>query len=144
MATRIQTPNGHEYRDPSSGKHPDSPNGNPRQRTTTTSKKQNGRKNSKEEKSTASHFGLQEAEGTQRTYRKGNRYLGRLRILRLSWCLVPDDRVSLLMWYMWIGAACYNSNIPWPEANQSWTQFGQHLSHLMYTDAFPTLRAWRI
>ncbi|KAM0518800.1 hypothetical protein ACHAP9_008886 [Verticillium nonalfalfae] len=157
MATRIQTPNGREYSDPNSGKHPDSPNGTPRQRTTTTSKKENGGKSSKEDKSTASHFGLQETEGTQRTYRKGELIDG--------WEVGTNPKVDtsgvfefggsagvlslmigfpLLMWYMWIGAACYDGNIPWPEANQSWAEFGHHLSHLVYTDAFPTLRAWRI
>ncbi|KAG7108006.1 hypothetical protein HYQ44_012821 [Verticillium longisporum] len=157
MATRIQTPNGREYRDPNSGKHPDNPNGNPRQRTMTTSRKQNGGKSSKEERSTASHFGLQETEGTQRTYRKGEFIDG--------WEVGTNPKVDtsgvfefggsagvlslmigfpLLMWFMWIGAACYDGNIPWPEANQSWVEFGQHLSHLVYTDAFPTLRAWRI
>jgi len=50
----------------------------------------------------------------------------------------------LLMWYMWIGATYYDGGLPKPEPGQSWSEFGQHLVDLVYTGAFPTLRAWKI
>ncbi|KAH6949767.1 Delta(24(24(1)))-sterol reductase [Ilyonectria sp. MPI-CAGE-AT-0026] len=50
----------------------------------------------------------------------------------------------LLMWYMWIGAAFYDGKLPTREEGQSWGEFGRHLVDLVYTGAFPTLRAWRI
>ncbi|KAF3762901.1 hypothetical protein M406DRAFT_342020 [Cryphonectria parasitica EP155] len=48
----------------------------------------------------------------------------------------------LLMWYMWIGATYYDGRFPAREAGQSWGDFFQHLGHLVYTGAFPTLKAW--
>ncbi|PKS07792.1 hypothetical protein jhhlp_006400 [Lomentospora prolificans] len=50
----------------------------------------------------------------------------------------------LLMWYMWIGATYYDGGLPKPEPGQSWTDFGKHLVDLVYTGAFPSLRAWTI
>lgn len=50
----------------------------------------------------------------------------------------------LLMWYMWIGATYYDGKLPLPEPGQSWTDFGKHLVDLVYTGAFPSLRAWKI
>lgn len=50
----------------------------------------------------------------------------------------------LLMWYMWAGATYYNGKLPLPEVGQSWPDFGKHLFNLVYTGAFPSLRAWKI
>lgn len=50
----------------------------------------------------------------------------------------------LLMWYMWVGATYYDGKLPLPAAGQSWPDFGRHLFDLVYTGAFPTLRAWKI
>ena len=50
----------------------------------------------------------------------------------------------LLMYYMWIGATYYNGKLPLPAPGQSWTDFAKHMQHLVYTGAFPHLRAWRI
>jgi delta24(24(1))-sterol reductase len=50
----------------------------------------------------------------------------------------------LLMWYMWIGAAYYDGKLPLPQNGESWTDFGKHLCYLVYTGAFPHLKAWRI
>ena len=50
----------------------------------------------------------------------------------------------LLMWYMWIGATYYDGRLPLPEGGQSVSDFIQHLSHLVYEGAFPSLRAWTI
>ncbi|KAJ8120749.1 hypothetical protein ONZ43_g2623 [Nemania bipapillata] len=50
----------------------------------------------------------------------------------------------LLMWYMWLGATQYHGKLPLPEEGQSFTDFVKHLGHLVYTEAFPTLQAWRI
>jgi delta24(24(1))-sterol reductase len=59
-------------------------------------------------------------------------------------CLGLMIGFPLLMWYMWIGATYYDGKLPLPEAGQSWLDFGSHLGHLVYTGAFPHLRAWRI
>lgn len=48
----------------------------------------------------------------------------------------------LLMWYMWIGATYYDGKVPTRAAGQSWGEFAEHLGHLVYTGAFPTLKAW--
>lgn len=45
---------------------------------------------------------------------------------------------------MWIGATFYDGHLPWPEANHSWTEFGQHLLRLVYNEAYPTSKAWAI
>ncbi len=49
-----------------------------------------------------------------------------------------------LMWYMWIGATYYDGKLPLPEEGQSFVDFLKHLGNLVYTGAFPHLRAWRI
>ncbi|KAK9415391.1 putative Delta(24(24(1)))-sterol reductase [Seiridium unicorne] len=49
-----------------------------------------------------------------------------------------------LMYYMWIGATYYDGKLPLPAEGQSWSEFGKHLLDLVYTGAFPSLRAWRI
>ncbi|KAI0024243.1 ergosterol biosynthesis ERG4/ERG24 family-domain-containing protein [Xylariomycetidae sp. FL0641] len=49
-----------------------------------------------------------------------------------------------LMYYMWIGATYYDGHLPWPEQDQSLADFVNHLGHLIYTGAFPSLRAWKI
>ncbi|KAL6788798.1 ergosterol biosynthesis ERG4/ERG24 [Trichoderma sp. SZMC 28012] len=48
----------------------------------------------------------------------------------------------LIMWYMWIGATYYDGSLPYPESNQSWFEFGQHLCQLVYLGAYPTAKAW--
>lgn len=48
----------------------------------------------------------------------------------------------LLMWYMWIGATYYDGGLPKRAPGQSWEAFFNHLGHLVYTGAFPTLKAW--
>ncbi|CAN8105919.1 unnamed protein product [Discula destructiva] len=48
----------------------------------------------------------------------------------------------LLMWYMWIGATYYDGGLPSRAAGQSWADFFNHLGHLVYTGAFPTVKAW--
>lgn len=50
----------------------------------------------------------------------------------------------LIMWYMWIGATYYDGKVPLPADGQSWSEFGQHLCHLVYEGAFPTAKAWSI
>ena len=50
----------------------------------------------------------------------------------------------LLMWYMWIGATYYDGQLPLKSANESWSDFGAHLLHLVYTGAYPHARAWLI
>ncbi|KAJ5561737.1 hypothetical protein N7535_003802 [Penicillium sp. DV-2018c] len=50
----------------------------------------------------------------------------------------------VLMYYMWIGATYYDGKLPLPQNGESWTSFGKHMCHLVYTGAFPHLRAWRI
>jgi delta24(24(1))-sterol reductase len=50
----------------------------------------------------------------------------------------------LLMWYMWIGATYYDGKLPTREPGQSFPDFIKHLGHLVYTGAFPSLRAWTI
>lgn len=48
----------------------------------------------------------------------------------------------LLMWYMWIGSTYYDGKFPTRAPGQSWTEFAEHLGHLVYTGAYPTLKAW--
>ena len=48
-----------------------------------------------------------------------------------------------LMWYMWIGATYYDGKFP-SEPSMSWSTFGKHMAHLVYTGAFPSLKAWTI
>jgi delta24(24(1))-sterol reductase len=50
----------------------------------------------------------------------------------------------LLMYYMWIGATFYDGKFPTPEPGQSFGQFLQRMAHLVYTEAFPSVRAWTI
>lgn len=50
----------------------------------------------------------------------------------------------LLMWYMWIGATYYDGKFPTPKDGQSWSDFAQHFFNLVYSGAFPSLRAWQI
>src|SRR4051794_18106482 len=50
----------------------------------------------------------------------------------------------LLMWYMWIGATYYDGQLPLPDDNQTWLEFGRHLAHLVYEGAYPTAKAWAI
>jgi delta24(24(1))-sterol reductase len=50
----------------------------------------------------------------------------------------------LLMYYMWIGATFYDGKFPTPEPGQSFVQFLKHMGNLVYTEAFPSVRAWTI
>jgi delta24(24(1))-sterol reductase len=50
----------------------------------------------------------------------------------------------LLMYYMWIGATYYNGLPPTPAKGESMLDFVRHLGHLVYTGAFPSLKAWTI
>jgi Delta24(24(1))-sterol reductase len=50
----------------------------------------------------------------------------------------------ILMWYMWIGAIYYDGKFPTRANGQSWAEFGEHLVKLVYTGAFPSLKAWAI
>lgn len=50
----------------------------------------------------------------------------------------------LLMYYMWIGATYYNGKFPTREEGQSFSEFFAHMGHLVYTGAFPSLKAWTI
>lgn len=49
-----------------------------------------------------------------------------------------------LMYYMWIGATYYDGKLPLPADGQSLSDFFQHLGHLIYTGAYPSLKAWQI
>ncbi|KAJ5090995.1 ERG4/ERG24 ergosterol biosynthesis protein [Penicillium argentinense] len=59
-------------------------------------------------------------------------------------CLALMTGFPLLMYYMWIGATYYDGKLPLPGKDESWSQFARHLGTLVYTGAFPHLRAWRI
>lgn len=50
----------------------------------------------------------------------------------------------LLMYYMWIGATYYDGKFPTREEGQSFAEFFAHLGNLVYTGAFPSLKAWTI
>lgn len=50
----------------------------------------------------------------------------------------------LLMWYMWIGATYYDGKFPTREPGQSFGDFFKHLGSLVWTGAFPSLKAWSI
>ncbi|KAI1762384.1 ergosterol biosynthesis ERG4/ERG24 family-domain-containing protein [Hypoxylon sp. FL1150] len=49
-----------------------------------------------------------------------------------------------LMYYMWIGATYYDGKLPLPAEGESLAEFGQRMWDLVYTGAFPSLRAWKI
>lgn len=50
----------------------------------------------------------------------------------------------LLMYYMWIGATYCDGKAPMPAADESMTDFVKRLGQLVYTGAFPSLKAWAI
>ena len=50
----------------------------------------------------------------------------------------------LLMWYMWIGATYYDGHLPTPAQGQNFQDFLKRMVHLVFTGAFPSLRAWTI
>ncbi|KAK5798329.1 hypothetical protein VI817_004620 [Penicillium citrinum] len=50
----------------------------------------------------------------------------------------------MLMYYMWIGATYYDGKFPVREEGQSFSEFFAHMAHLVYTGAFPSLKAWTI
>lgn len=50
----------------------------------------------------------------------------------------------LLMYYMWIGATYYDGRFPTPAGGERLIDFGQRMGHLIYTGAFPSVKAWAI
>lgn len=50
----------------------------------------------------------------------------------------------ILMYYMFIGAACYNGKLPLPVDGQNLKDFTRHLCHLIYINAYPSQKAWTI
>jgi delta24(24(1))-sterol reductase len=50
----------------------------------------------------------------------------------------------MLMYYMWIGATYYDGKFPTREEGQSFADFFAHMGQLVYTGAFPSLKAWTI
>lgn len=50
----------------------------------------------------------------------------------------------MLMYYMWIGATYYEGKFPRPAEGESYGDFFAHLVNLVYTGAFPSLKAWTI
>lgn len=50
----------------------------------------------------------------------------------------------LLMYYMYVGATFYDGQFPTPSSDQTFLEFVKHLVDLVYTHAFPNLRAWTI
>jgi Delta24(24(1))-sterol reductase len=50
----------------------------------------------------------------------------------------------LLMYYMWIGVAYYDGQLPLRSPGQSWPDFIVHLARLVYVGAYPSLKAWTI
>ncbi|PGH17725.1 hypothetical protein AJ80_04734 [Polytolypa hystricis UAMH7299] len=55
-----------------------------------------------------------------------------------------DPKIPTVMYYMWISATYYDGKLPLPVEGQYWSDFGRQMLHLVYTGAFPSLRAWRI
>ncbi|QQK42805.1 C-24(28) sterol reductase [Penicillium digitatum] len=50
----------------------------------------------------------------------------------------------LLMYYMWIGATYYDGKFPRPAENESYGDFFAYMANLVYTGAFPSVKAWTI
>ncbi|CAI7583889.1 unnamed protein product [Penicillium manginii] len=50
----------------------------------------------------------------------------------------------MLMYYMWIGATYYDGKFPTRAEGQSFSEFFAHMANLVYTGAFPSLKAWTI
>lgn len=48
------------------------------------------------------------------------------------------------MWYMWIGATYYDGHFPWPKEGEGFLHFFLVLGNLVYTGAFPSIKAWTI
>jgi len=48
----------------------------------------------------------------------------------------------LLMYYMWIGATYYDGKFPTPSDGESLVDFGKRMGRMVYTGAFPSLKAW--
>lgn len=48
----------------------------------------------------------------------------------------------LLMYYMWIGATYYNGKFPTPSNGESFSDFFKGMFRMVYTGAFPSLKAW--
>jgi len=63
---------------------------------------------------------------------------GSLGVLSMMICF------PMLMYYMWIGATYYDGKFPTREEGQSFSEFFAHMGQLVYTGAFPSLKAWTI
>ena len=50
----------------------------------------------------------------------------------------------MLMYYMWIGATYYDGKFPTRAEGQSFQEFFSQMANLVYTGAFPSLKAWAI
>lgn len=50
----------------------------------------------------------------------------------------------ILMYYMFIGASCYDGKLPLPVEGQNISEFIQHICHLIYINAYPSQKAWII
>jgi len=48
----------------------------------------------------------------------------------------------MLMYYMWIGATYYDGHFPIPLPDETVTSFLNRLGRIIYTGAFPSLKAW--
>ena len=49
-----------------------------------------------------------------------------------------------LMYYMWLGATYFDGKFPTRAREETMVQFLQHMGHLIYEGAFPSLKAWTI
>lgn len=50
----------------------------------------------------------------------------------------------ILMYYMWVGATYYDGRFPLPAPEESFTDFINRMGRIVYTGAFPSLKAWAI
>ncbi|KAF7719273.1 Ergosterol biosynthesis ERG4/ERG24 family protein [Penicillium ucsense] len=50
----------------------------------------------------------------------------------------------ILMYYMWIGATYYDGKFPRRAEGQTYSEFFSHMVNLIYTGAYPSLKAWTI
>ncbi len=50
----------------------------------------------------------------------------------------------MLMYYMWIGATYYDGHFPTALPGESFTTFLNRMGRIVYTGAFPSLKAWTI
>lgn len=50
----------------------------------------------------------------------------------------------LLMYYMWIGAEFYNGKPAWPQGNETWCEFLNHLYALFLENGIPSKYSWTV